>query len=409
MNRIISPKSASRSSLVSAIAMAFAIAAPPALAASPRVLAVPLIGQYGEELSVDVGNNDMPLHLPGTRYTISGNTITVDYDYSANLWNAGTPAFVSDLPVDVGELAPGNYTVTARLHNMDDTAAPVQVATSNLPVVPPSAMGVYSVPQYPDAYAATQVMVRSPFLYDPTSMKATVSGNVIRVDFNFYGDAPIGGAAPAGSTSYGSVQVAGLAPGSYQLQAFGTSTTGGLSQLSFTRDVAVGTTTPVVEYYAAATHHYFMSAGPTDIALLDPGTQGWQRSGQEFDAWLNASDAPAGAMPVCRFYAAGPNSHFYTGDPNECADLKSLEQQQRAQAAAQGQPFLGWQFEQIAFYALVPVNGQCAAGTWPVYRVYNQRAQFDDSNHRYTSDPQMRAAALAEGWADEGVVFCTPY
>ena len=236
-----------------------------------------------------------------------------------------------------------------------------------------------------------------------------MSGNVIRVDFTFYGSSPTGGDAPAGSTSFGSVRVDGLAPGKYQLQAFGNSTGGGFNQLSFTRDVAVSATTPVVEYYAAATHHYFTSAGPADIALLDPGTQGWQRTSQEFDAWLNASDAPVGAMPVCRFYAAGPNSHFYTADASECAGLKSMEQQGRAQAAAQGQPFLGWQFEQIAFYALVPVNGQCAADTWPVYRVYNQRYQYNDSNHRFTADPQMRAAALAEGWADEGVAFCTPY
>ena len=147
---------------------------------------------------------------------------------------------------------------------------------------------------------------------------------------------------------------------------------------------------------------------PSDIAALDPGTLAWKRSGQGFKAWLRQQDAPASAVPVCRFYAAGPNSHFYTGVAADCQGLRALEAQQRSEASAKGAAFLGWQFELIAFYALMPVNGQCPGDTYPVYRAYNQRGTYNDSNHRFISDPQMRSAALAGGWADEGVAFCSP-
>jgi serine protease len=109
---------------------------------------------------------------------------------------------------------------------------------------------------------------------------------------------------------------------------------------------------------------------------------------------------------VCRFYARGPNSHFYTGDAAECAGLRALEQAQRASAEASGTPFLGWGYEGIAFWALVPVNGQCSTGVRPVWRNYNDRASEDDSNHRFTVDPLQHLAM--QGWIDEGPVFCSP-
>jgi serine protease len=121
---------------------------------------------------------------------------------------------------------------------------------------------------------------------------------------------------------------------------------------------------------------------------------------------MRASDAPPAAKPVCRFYSRGVNSHFYTGDASECQALQSLEQRQRADATAKGQGFQGWQYEGVVFYALVPTNGQCPGGTTPVYRMYNNRAMQNDTNHRFTADGVMHAAM--EGWVDEGVAFCSP-
>jgi len=54
-------------------------------------------------------------------------------------------------------------------------------------------------------------------------------------------------------------------------------------------------------------------------------------------------------------------------------------------------------------------TGACPAGQAPVYRLWNERA---DSNHRYTTDPGIRAAMLAkgykaEGYGNDGVPMCS--
>jgi hypothetical protein len=387
---------------------AAALAISTAYAATPNVAAIPMIPGYGQNVKIELQNMDWLTFLPATRYTIVGNAITIDYEFLADGWAAWNPSF-GNTPLEIGELPPGNYTITARIHDIAKPSAAPQIVTTSMPVMPPSDWGIYSVPQHPDAFQATWAMVRSAVYYDTASMRTTVSGNVIRVDFDYYGDAPTGGAAPAGSTSYGAVKVPGLAPGRYVLEGWGKPKAGGASAKYFSREISVAATSPVIEYYAESTDHYFLTAGPGDIAALDPGTIGWKRSSQGFKAWLRQQDAPPGAVPVCRFYAAGPNSHFYTGVASDCQALKSLEALQRSEASAKGIAFMGWQYEQVAFYALVPVNGQCPGDTYPVYRAYNQRGIYNDSNHRFMGDPLMRSATMASGWADEGVAFCSPF
>lgn len=375
--------------------------------AAATLAPTPAVPAYGQPVSVGMQNSQYPFYLPATHFVRNGFSIAVDYTYSSDGWVVGTPAY-SWQNLDFGELPPGNYTLTARLRDQNNPGAAPQVATSQMPVVPPSNWGIYAVPRDPDAFTPLYATIRSAAYFDPASLRATVSGGTVRVDFNYYANAPASGTAPAGAMAYGSVRLDGLAPGTYQLEGWGTPTSGGAAQRYFTQAITVGSTTPVVEYYAPSTGHYFMTANPGDKSWMDVGDAGWMRTGQRWKAWLRAQDAPPGAMPVCRFYAGGPNSHFYTANPADCQGLKDLERQQRAQDDAAGRPFLGWAYEQIAFYALVPVNGQCPGGTIPVYRAYNNRFQYNDSNHRFMADPAMLAAQLFEGWSYEDVQFCSP-
>jgi hypothetical protein len=46
----------------------------------------------------------------------------------------------------------------------------------------------------------------------------------------------------------------------------------------------------------------------------------------------------------------------------------------------------GWIYEGLGFYATRIANGGCAAPLVPVHRFYNNRARFNDSNHRYVTD-----------------------
>ena len=163
--------------------------------------------------------------------------------------------------------------------------------------------------------------------------------------------------------------------------------------------VAGGATIDVVEFYHAARDHYFMSGAAAEIADLDSGVHaGWTRTGQKFKAW----PAPTpGASPVCRFYLPPVvgDPHFYSASPAECDAVKSA--------------YPSFTFESSAvFHIGLPdaITGACAAGTLPVYRVWNQHA---DTNHRYMTSVAIQAQMVAAGWLAEGygpaqVIMCAP-
>jgi hypothetical protein len=175
---------------------------------------------------------------------------------------------------------------------------------------------------------------------------------------------------------------------------------------------ASNTLVSVVEYYNANLDHYFITANAAEIATLDGGAFGgaWNRTGHAFGAW--ALDAvAAGAVPVCRFFGTdeyradgsriGPNSHFYTADPAECAFVKTGY---RA-IAANGISYPAWTYEDDAFAVQLPAGGTCPDGATPLYRAYNDGAR-GDPNHRYSRDMSLLAATA--GWTFEGLVMCLP-
>lgn len=161
--------------------------------------------------------------------------------------------------------------------------------------------------------------------------------------------------------------------------------------------IAVTTSTSIVEvieFYHAALDHYFVSSSAPDIDALDSGRlPGWVRTGQIFRAY--ARPAP-GASPVCRFYIPPQHgdSHFLSADPEECARVE--------QAIISDPYYSGYVYEAPdVFHIGLPdrATGACAAGTRPVFRLWNQRA---DSNHRYTTDPQIKTLMQSRGYLTEG-------
>ena len=159
----------------------------------------------------------------------------------------------------------------------------------------------------------------------------------------------------------------------------------------------------VVEYYHAGLDNFFITADPAEQAAVDGGAAGaFARTGNTFLA--------GGPNQVCRFYGNGninpatgtiygPNSHFYTADPAECAGLK-------AQFTPNAK---SWKFESNDFLITRAVNGACPAGLIPVYRAYNNGfARGTDSNHRITSNLGAYQQSVAAGWVGEGIVMCAP-
>ena len=154
-----------------------------------------------------------------------------------------------------------------------------------------------------------------------------------------------------------------------------------------------------VEYYQAAYGHYFVTASQQEIGSLDAGVPaGWSRTGESF-AVLDVGTP--GAANVCRFWTgqryAPKSSHFYTSVPVECASVKVNPD---------------WRYEGEVFAMQLPLSdGSCAAGTKPLYRLYND-GQGGAPNHRYTTSTAVRAQMLAQGWRAEGagvgVIGCVP-
>ena len=157
-----------------------------------------------------------------------------------------------------------------------------------------------------------------------------------------------------------------------------------------------------VEFYHRDFNHYFLTTFPQEVAALDAGTfPGWARTGQSFQVY----GLDPGAASVCRFWSgqtfAPKSSHFYTPYAAECGYLKQ-----------QGV----WQYEGDVFALGLPVGpagrGTCGTATQPVYRAYND-GQGGAPNHRYTTDPAVLDAMIAQGWIMEGeaatrVFACVP-
>ena len=158
-----------------------------------------------------------------------------------------------------------------------------------------------------------------------------------------------------------------------------------------------------VEYYHSAFDHYFMTADLAEINALDTGHfVGWQRTGMGFNV-INPTDTTGMGVPVCRFYGSptyGLDTHFYSASPDECAAVQQKWPNQ-------------WLLESsdvFQVYMPNPMNGACPAGTLPVFRTWNGRA---DSNHRYTMDHgvqmmMMGKGNVAEGYGNPPVVMCSP-
>lgn len=392
-------------SAIASVALATALLHAAVAGAQPHVAPNPPLPEFGQSVAIELTNAPWPTYLPATRYTRSGSTFDIDFEYAPDGFGPISPSSGPD-SVALGVLAPGNYQVRVRLHDASDPSAlPIELATQ-IAVRPPSAWGIYTLPLAPQAFSATHAVVRSAAYFDPTTLVASLSGNVVRVEFDYRADASYLDPTPPRTSTFGSVRIPDLAPGTYRLEGWGRSSIHADHEIFFTRDLTIASTVPVIEYYSAALDHYFIAAGSDEVDLLDRGQGDWKRTGQRFSAWARAADAPASASPVCRFYAFGPNSHFFTSSRDECASLRALEQRQRAEASALGGPFLGWGYEGTAFWAGVASGGQCPSGMAPVYRAYNNRAEQMDSNHRFMPAAAQRDA-MAFGWMGEGTHLCT--
>lgn len=162
------------------------------------------------------------------------------------------------------------------------------------------------------------------------------------------------------------------------------------AELTLAAVVALKPYSLVYEFYNVYTEHYFRTINADESASVLTGGagSGWVDTQDYFLVWRDTSQ---GGVPVCRFYSTGANSHFFTANANECEIVKRNPD---------------WKFEGIAYYVKLPVNGVCPANSTPIYRAYNNRWMFNDSNHRFTTDISVIEELVADKWVFEGVSMC---
>ena len=151
-----------------------------------------------------------------------------------------------------------------------------------------------------------------------------------------------------------------------------------------------------VEYFHTGFGHYFTTADADEIYGLDHGAYGgvFVRTGETF--YVHDGPVP-GTDDICRFFTvtfAPKSSHFYTGDPVECAGVKLNPD---------------WQYEKIAYFLKPAAGGTCPVFWTRVFRMYNN-GMTGAPNHRFTTDESIYVDFTTNrGWAPEGVRFCAPF
>jgi hypothetical protein len=158
------------------------------------------------------------------------------------------------------------------------------------------------------------------------------------------------------------------------------------------------------EYYNASLDHYFVTDLAPDIEALDSSRiPGWGRTGKSFKVWPISMGF---LNDVCRYYIPPEhgNSHFFSASKAECDAIASR--------IGVDPNYSGYILESSEAFAvaLPDAAGTCASNWTAVYRLWNNRA---DSNHRYTTDPAVKAQMLARGYVAEGygadaVGMCSP-
>ncbi len=188
-----------------------------------------------------------------------------------------------------------------------------------------------------------------------------------------------------------------LAPGEYILEV--TNADGLLDNpASQTRTLSVIASPPVITVATVGyrpANKFFLGADASDINTLT-GFRDFQNrpvwavaEPMTLRAWPAKGPAPDAAKEVCRLFHPLAQTHFFSGNPADCAAIRATAP---------------WRDEGIAFRALLPAaGGVCPIGTDPVWRLFSNKF----TTHRYTRNSTTYSAFQADGWSGEGVVFCS--
>jgi hypothetical protein len=148
----------------------------------------------------------------------------------------------------------------------------------------------------------------------------------------------------------------------------------------------------VTEYFNAPLRHYFLSSSGVENAIIDAG--GPARDGRG-PVKSSRPSRRVTAMARPRSSASTTRGRTRTSSPWTPRNAGSCAAPTRAGSTK------GRLLERSC-----PSTGSAPWQRPRLYRLYNNRWMFDDSNHRFVSNPALIAAMQASGWLLEGVALC---
>ncbi len=357
-----------------------------------------LVGTASPAQSVTVTNvGGAPLHVSGVT-----SSVPAEFAVSAGTCVTVAPGASCTLSVTFTPAAAGDRSATITLTS-DGVGSPQSLAATGDGVAP-SSPGQLSMVAAVDAGAVVVGQTSAPSIIAITNIGSTtvtitsvVSSNPGEFAIVQNNCASVDPGASCGVEFTFRPAATGARAGTF------TVTSNGVGSPQSIAASGTGSTTAatidLIEYYHEAFDHYFITGIPDEISKLDAGVfEGWVRTGLKFKGY--PTDTP-NASNVCRFFSTAfdpKSSHFYTPFATECQDVLVR--------------FKEWDLEGLVFSIPVPsMDGTCAAGTVPVYRLYND-GQGGAPNHRYTTDLTVRAQMMTKGWIPEGrgigVIMCSP-
>ena len=157
-----------------------------------------------------------------------------------------------------------------------------------------------------------------------------------------------------------------------------------------------------VEFRDPQRDTYFFTANTDEIeqvwAWIRSGVLPWQApyefgDAQSFKTW--PPDAPAGqTLRMCRFFIPSLSTHFYSARADECAKYSQS-------------PFAGTFVAEDPQFRVLPTvadRGICGDDKATVSRLF--RAAPHAPNHRWVAGHDAARTLQAQGWHDDGAVFC---
>jgi len=350
-----------------------------------------------------------------TSVTLSGGNAG-DYTISSNSCQGAVPVGSCQVGVSFHPSVAGARNATLTLTSNATNGATKNVAlsgTGSTATTPPGQLSVPASLALPGTSVGSQSAPSMVTLTNTGGTSVTVASVTSSnpSEFAIVSNFCAGSAVPAGGNCQFGVTFAPSTAGARTATIAVTSTGTGSPQSIGASGTGVaggggggGTKVLAIEYYHAEWDHYFVTAIPAEITALDNGTfAGWARTGLSFNVYATAG-APGSSSTVYRFFStsfAPKSSHFYTANFSEYQALLVNH---------------NWQVEGAVFNVPVPAaDGTCAAGTIPVYRLYNN-GQGAAPNHRFTTDLSVRTTMLSrpadKAWIAEGmgigVGFCSP-